>query len=107
MKTILSTIALTMMATTLSSNVFASDNQYKMEIYTLSNSAVVKITQDGVPVSNVPVEVKGLTTRTMTTSEHGTITVKNNSNYAHSFRISVTEPNGKVISTERFISEHN
>jgi hypothetical protein len=105
MKTLLSTASLALFATVLSANVFAADPQYKLNVFTFSDTAMVKVTQDGQPVSDVPVQVKGFDTRTMNTSKDGIVLVKNYDNSAHSLKISVTEPNGQVISTKRFIPE--
>lgn len=104
MKNLLSAVTLAISATVFSANVFASEAQYDVSVFNLSNSAVVKVYENGNPVSGVPVTVKGNTTRTLTTSESGTVIVKNNDNSSHSFKISIEEPNGYVFSTQRFIS---
>jgi hypothetical protein len=107
MKTLLSSATLAIAATVLSANVFAAEPQYKVDVFTLSDSAIVKVTQNGQPVANVPVEVKGFNTHTMKTSESGTAIVRNVDNAAHSLKIKVTEPNGEVFETQRFIAEYN
>ncbi|ASA57991.1 hypothetical protein BSQ33_20005 [Vibrio gazogenes] len=105
MKNQLSLAAVTAIATLLSANVFASESQYDMSIYTLPDQAIVKVTENGQPVSQVPVEVDGGSQhQTLMTSEHGTVIVENNENHSRSFKISVNEPNGEKIVTHRFIS---
>ncbi|MDW6004934.1 hypothetical protein [Vibrio mangrovi] len=105
MKKLLSLASVTAIATLLSANVFASESQYKMSVYTFSDEAIVKITDNGQPVGQVPVEIQGGSQhQTLMTSDHGTVIVKNNENHSRSFKISVEDPSGNSITTNRFIA---
>ena len=107
MKTLLTTATLAIATTLLSANAFASDSQYKLDVFNLTESAIVKVTENGKPVAGVPVEVEGQLTRTLVTSDNGTVIVSNNANHSRTYNIKVTEPSGNVVSTKRLISQYN
>jgi hypothetical protein len=108
MRNVLTATAL-LIGTIASANVLAATAQpYNVKIFNLENEAVVKVTDQGQPVSNVAVHVTGTALdQTYTTSKSGTVFVKNYTDNAQSLKISVQEPNGQAFTTERFVSaEH-
>ncbi|RQW65063.1 hypothetical protein [Vibrio viridaestus] len=107
MKNVLTATAL-LVGTMVSANVFAGQtSSYDVKVFNLDNEAVVKVMDNGQPVNNVPVTVKGATvSQQYTTSESGTVFVRNNSDAAQSLKISVQEPNGNEYTTERFVSSY-
>ncbi len=108
MKNVLTTTAL-LVGTIASANVFAATSQpYNVKVFNLDNEAVVKVTDNGQPVSNVPVHVTGTAVnQTLTTSKSGTVFVRNTANTSESLKISVQEPNGQAFTTQRFLSKQD
>lgn len=108
MKNVLTVTAL-LVGSIASANVFASASQsYDVNIFNLDNEAVVKITNDGQPVSNVPVHITGISVdQTLTTSKSGTAFVRNYADNGKSLTISIVEPNGQEFTTQRYISGQN
>jgi hypothetical protein len=105
MNKLFSIAAIASLTSLISIGAFAADAPLQMNVFNLSESALVKVTNNGEPAANVPVTVKGTTTNVLTTSANGTVTVQNYDNSAKTFTISITEPNGDVVSTERLISK--
>lgn len=108
MKNVLTATAL-LVGTIASANVFASTAQsYDVNIFNLDNEAVVKVTNDGQPVSNVPVQATGIAVnQTLTTSQSGTVFVKNTADTGKSLKISIQEPNGQEFATQRYLASQN
>jgi anti-sigma factor RsiW len=97
--------AIASLTSMMSVSALAAEAPLQMNVFNLSESALVKVTENGQPAVNVPVTIKGTTTKVLTTSANGTVTVQNYDNSAKTFTISITEPNGEVISTDRLISK--
>ena len=108
MKTTLTTAAL-ILGTMASASVFAASAQpYQVRVFNLDKEAVVTITENGQPAKNVAVHVTGPAINdTYTTSESGTVFVRNNTNVSQSLKISVEEPNGQTITNTRFVAKQD
>lgn len=93
----------------LATSAFAGQaDQYKVDVFTIAEQAVVRVTDHGQPVQNVAVQVaSGPIKQTLMTSKSGSAFVTNASNTARSFKISVSEPNGETYTTQRFLSNSN
>jgi len=100
------TIAALIVGTMASANVLAENSQaYNVKVFNLDKEAVVTVMSNGQPVSNIPVHVTGPSiNQTYTTSDTGTVFVRNNTNVSNSLKISIQEPNGQEFVTRRFIA---
>lgn len=86
-----------------------SASPLNMSIYTVDNSARITITQDGHPVAGVPVSVKETASpsRTVKTSEQGSVTIRNYNDRNTTYTFSVQQNDGSVTTTKRLLEGHN
>ncbi|MDC0612744.1 hypothetical protein OAP63_18600 [Vibrio sp.] len=78
-----------------------------VNVFTQSNQAQIKVTENGAPAANVPVTVNGLNTQLLKTSDQGSIVVTNFDDNARTYTFSVQQPDGTVTEAKRFLSRQH
>jgi uncharacterized membrane protein len=104
MNKMLSIAAIATLSSLISLNAFAAEPQIKMSVFTLSNTATIRITENGKPVSDFPITIKGHGTDVFKTSDNGAVVITNYDDVPTTYTFSITEPNGDVISSKRLLS---
>jgi uncharacterized membrane protein len=104
MNKLLSAAAIATLSSLISLNAFAAEPQIKMSVMTMSNTATIRITENGKPVNDFPITIKGHGTDVYKTSHNGSVVITNYYDVPTTYTFSITEPNGNVISSKRLVS---
>ncbi|WP_086980696.1 hypothetical protein [Vibrio aphrogenes] len=89
----------------LSSAAMASTSSgIKLDVMHASDQAVVKVTQDGQPLANYPVEIQGPGSKTKMTDENGQLTVSNAAGSGVRYTFTVQDDQGNRISDKVFLN---
>ncbi|MCG9685751.1 hypothetical protein L1D13_02380 [Vibrio tubiashii] len=101
MKTVLKAIALTALTSTVAFAMPAEDQSIRIK--TIENQAIVTVTENGVPISDVKVKVKGNGTQHFTTGVKGTFMAANLLDHGRTFTFEIIDENGDVIREQRYL----
>lgn len=102
MKTTIAALLLTALTSTVA--VAMPANEQSIRIKTIENNAVVTVLENGQPVSNVQVKVKGNGTKYFTTGEKGTFMAANLLDNGRTFTFEIADENGVTIREQRYLS---
>ncbi|MDC5851940.1 hypothetical protein OPW32_22375 [Vibrio europaeus] len=101
MKTVPKAIALTALTSTVAFAMPAKDQSIRIK--TIENQAIVTVTENGVPVSDVKVKVKGNGTHYFTTGVKGSFMSANLLDNGRTFTFEIIDENGDVIREQRYL----
>ncbi|EGA71239.1 hypothetical protein VISI1226_04452 [Vibrio sinaloensis DSM 21326] len=102
MKTTIATLLLTALTSTMAAAMPAGEQSIRIK--TIENHAIVTVLQDGKPVSDVQVKVKGHGTKYFTTGEKGTFMAANQFDNGRTFTFEITDENGVTIRKHQYLS---
>ncbi|WP_105901759.1 hypothetical protein [Vibrio gangliei] len=89
----------------LSSAAMASTSSgIQLDVSHASDQAVVKVTQDGAPLANYPVEIQGPGATSRMTDENGQFVLNNAGGSGSNYVISVQDQQGNTITESAFLN---
>ncbi|AIW16655.1 hypothetical protein LYZ37_21000 [Vibrio tubiashii] len=102
MKTAITTLIIAALTSTMASAMPAKDQSIRIK--TFENQAVVTVLENGSPVSDVKVKVKGNGTQYFTTGEKGTFMAANLLDHGRSFTFEIEDENGVAVREQRYLT---
>ncbi|GLT13381.1 hypothetical protein [Vibrio algivorus] len=101
-------LSTTLLATSLvisSAAIASTSNGMNLSVSSLTgDQAVVKVTQDGEPLANYPVEIKGFGAKQAMTDENGVLVVSNVAGSGMNYVFTVQDKQGNEISEDAFLA---
>ncbi|MGO2282549.1 MAG: hypothetical protein ACTJGW_14395 [Vibrio casei] len=102
MKTLYTTMLATLVFSTAA--MASTSTGIKLDVIShVSGQAVVKVTQDGQPLANYPVEIKGLGEQNRMTDENGQLVVSNAAGSGSKYILTVEDAQGQQVSEQVFL----
>ncbi|MCF7353068.1 DUF4198 domain-containing protein [Vibrio sp. CK2-1] len=101
-------LSTTLLATSLvlsSAAMASTSNGMTLSVSSLTgDQAVVKVTQDGEPLANYPVEIKGFGAKQAMTDKNGVLVVSNVAGSGMNYVFTVQDQQGNKISEDAFLA---
>ncbi|MFC3024469.1 hypothetical protein ACFODT_11605 [Vibrio zhugei] len=108
MKKLTALLTATALTASFAASAASTNHELQLQVSTDANRAVVNVLNDGAPLTNYPMTIKGLnSTMNKVTSDQGTVTITNHGSHPQRVTFIVTDPQGNTVTKQRFIARES